>query len=124
LADTPKFFLPSLTRSGLGTGVIPTFPDPKMAEFTPFWNNVFGTSMDYKPFFLFIGISKMMGVITLWANDSKFGTLLLLAPTLSALYMHHMMGDPILPAVVMGAMCAVLLGTEAGKKGKLAAKKA
>ncbi|GMI54118.1 hypothetical protein ScalyP_jg4516 [Parmales sp. scaly parma] len=95
-----------------------------MAEFTPFWNNVFGTSMDYKPFFLFIGISKMMGVITLWANDSKFGTLLLLAPTLSALYMHHMMGDPILPAVVMGAMCAVLLGTEAGKKGKLAAKKA
>ena len=86
-----------------------------MATYTPFWNNLFGTTLSYQQFFGFIGASKLFGVASMWARDSKLGLMALLTPTMCALYMHKEQGDPYVQCVVMGAACSYLLLTDPEK---------
>ena len=54
----------------------------------------------------------------MWRNDSKLGISMLLTPSLCAAYMHFKMGDPFIPAVVMGGVASYLLLSEDEQKTK------
>jgi len=100
---------------GPGLGLVPPLRPEKDEEIVAAWSTVAGVELPPALFFVFIGTCKAMGVLAMW---DTFGTqldrvanLCFVSQLLGAAYTHHMIGEPLVPPLVMLSVALARLAT-------------
>lgn len=91
----------------MGLGIIP--PDEGVTAVANVFVEPLGLAL--RPFFVFLGVSKILGVLSIWGKgplNKKFGIAGLMCSASCAAYGHFRVGDSILPPLFMLVLLSAL----------------